>query len=137
MASPDPLTAQAPRTAVRDPDSRDQEYIRRTLATSEELEQSEDARPAAEQRDDNIPGVRFLTSFMKATLFSDLFCHHADMSFDYPTRQQRVLAMKKAHPHFYVWCRNTDYVTRIVLMAFVAGAVGAVAIGSIWKLFLE
>lgn len=108
------------------------------MATSEELEQSEDAsQTSGNARDDNIPGVRFLTSFMKATLFSDLFCHHADMSFDYPTRQQRVLAMKNAHPRFYIWCRNTDFVTRIVLMAFVTTVVGAVAVGSIWKLFLE
>lgn len=85
--------------------------------------------------EDQVPGVKFLASLLKATIFTDLFVYHADLRFAHPTKQERVDALHEAHPVFYKLCRNSDYVVRIALVAITVGLAGTAAWGTIHRLF--
>ncbi|KJQ53710.1 hypothetical protein RS85_02260 [Microbacterium sp. SA39] len=85
--------------------------------------------------EEQIPGIRFLASLLKATIFTDLFVYHAHMRYVYPTEQERVDALIEAHPKFYKLCRNSDYIARAVLAVVTTGLVAAAAGGTIMRLF--
>lgn len=85
--------------------------------------------------EEQVPGIRFLASLMKATIFTDLFVYHALRRYVHPTEQERIDALIEVHPKFYKLCRNSDYVARVILAFLVTSLVGAAAWGMILKLF--
>lgn len=121
--------------AARTPDEADVALVNATLQGSTEAEQSESLGRPSQKLEDQIPGIKFLASLMKATLFTDLFVYHAHIRFMHATPQERVAALKQEHGTFYKWCRNSDYIARVVLMIGTTGLVGAVAVGTVLKLF--
>ncbi|MDQ1130260.1 hypothetical protein [Microbacterium sp. SORGH_AS_0888] len=104
---------------------------------AQELETSP-ADPAPDQTarlEDQVPGIRFLASLLKATIFTDLFVYHAVKRYVHPTEQERIDALIVVHPKFYKLCRNSDYIARVLLSAVVTFLVSAAAWGTIARLF--
>ncbi|PPH50208.1 hypothetical protein C5C49_15340 [Rathayibacter sp. AY1E2] len=105
------------------------------LPEANEVEQSEDQTGPAGPIEAQVPGVKFLASLMKATLFTDLFVYHATIRFMHPTLQERVEALRVEHGRFYKWCRNSDFIARMILMSGTTIIVGGAAVGTVVKLF--
>jgi hypothetical protein len=85
--------------------------------------------------EDQVPGIKFLASLMKATIFTDLFVYHADLRFVHPTLQERVDALSELQPKFYKLCRDSDFVLRAVLVAATALIAASAAWGTVQRLF--
>jgi hypothetical protein len=85
--------------------------------------------------EDQVPGIKFLASLMKATIFTDLFVYHADLKFVHATRQERVDALSQIQPKFYKLCRNSDFVLRAVLVTGTAWIAASAAWGTVQRLF--
>lgn len=108
----------------------------KAIKQGRELETSEDLPPDQRNKlEDQVPGIKFLASLIKATIFTDLFVYHADVRFVHPTSQERVDALISAHPVFYKVCRNADLVARAVLMTITVSLAALAAWGTIYKLF--
>lgn len=118
--------------SVREPDAAEVADVRATISSSVEMEQAEPL-PGI-NKNEPVPGIRLLTGIMKATIFTDLFCYHADVRFLHPTQQERVQALCKAHPRFYLWCRNADMVARACLMGVIVLLATGIGAGTIYRL---
>lgn len=130
-------TPNATPSPLPEPTPADAQSVRDALSAGREMETSEEEGPGSSaKRDEDVPGLKFLLGIMKATFFTDLFCYHADINFAHPTRAERVNAMRGQHPKFYKWCRNTDFVARIVLMGVVTTLATVIASGAVAKLML-
>jgi hypothetical protein len=102
---------------------------------SREVEHSEDEPKPGPSLEENVPGIKFLASLMKATIFTDLFVYHADLRYEHATRAQRISALIEHHPRFYNWCRKADFGMRGGLVVVSVLLVGTAAWGTIIRLF--
>lgn len=82
-----------------------------------------------------MPGVKFLASFLKATIFTDLFAYHADLTYAHTTRQERIQALNGSAPMFYKWCRNADFAVRAGMIFVTVLVVGGAALGAVIQVF--
>lgn len=140
MASSDAEPENGDDPSETPPPSESNDDFNAAIKSGSEMEASEpdasaQAPPPRPTYEDQVPGVRFLASLLKATIFTDLFVYHADLRFAHPTKQERVDALHEAHPVFYKLCRNSDYVMRIALVAITVGLAGTAAWGTIHRLF--
>lgn len=120
----------------REPNEADKADVANRLSVAHELETSEKQSLIPNGfRDEPVTGIALLASIMQATFFTDLFCYHADARFGHPTRQERVSALQGAHPKFYLWCRNADFIARAILMLAVTGVASTAAVGVAIRLF--
>lgn len=116
------------------------EVLERYSSVSEEAERSEPpahedlATEPSQLNGDVSNGFKFLHSMMTATLFSDYFVHHANISMMHQTRAERVNALCDKHPKFYKWCRNLDLITRGVLWILLVAATAFTAWGVVFRL---
>jgi hypothetical protein len=109
----------------------DELLLEAARSSATEMERAEDT--SSPEPSSEIPGVAFLTSLSKATLFFDYFCHVAYRRFAHKAAQARVKEMITCHPRVYKTCVGLDLGLRLVLILLVTGAVSAVVIGTIIK----
>lgn len=115
----------------------DELEIREVMRASHELERSEvETQANGVGKDESVVGLKFLTSIMKATIFTDLFCYHADIRFAHPSQQERIAAMQAVHPRYYAIARNCDFIARGLLMIVITSVVATAAVGTVVKLFV-
>jgi hypothetical protein len=119
------------------PTPKDVEEVLEAAKRGEEMEESESVEPLGYQPSDvpDVPGLKVLTSLMKASFFTDFFVYHARIQYLHPTLQERVRAHIDARPRFYQWCRNVDFIARGGLMVVVIGTLTAVAWGFVYRTF--
>jgi hypothetical protein len=119
------------------PSKEDVEQVLAAQKRGEEMEESESDEPTGYKSSDvpEVPGLKVLTSLMKASFFTDFFVYHARIQYLHPSLQERVRAHIEMRPRFYRWCRNADYIARAVLMIVVIGTLTAVAWGFVYRTF--
>lgn len=113
------------------------EVYKKYSSLSSEAESSEIQKTDEPSARNGDSGFKFLHSLMTATLFSDYFVHHANISYGHETRAERVTALREKSPKFYVWCRNLDVITRGVLWLLVVAAASITAAGTAARLFFS
>lgn len=84
-----------------------------------------------------VAGLGVIHGLVNATFFYDLFCYHAHRRFRHGYPENRVAAMIDKHPRFYKLCRYSDYIYRALAATALLGGVGAIAVGSIVKVFFS
>ena len=108
-------------------------------ASSREVERSSDLDGVtnSDAPDVDLPGFKFLTSLMAATPFSDYLHYKAIASCSHLTRQARVQYYCGEHRVVAGFCTFADLLLRVVVVLMVLGAIGAIAVGIIWRTFYQ
>lgn len=119
------------------PSRKDEAEFREVIERANEVEVAKDDSTAAlgGDFDGQVPGVKFLASFLKATIFTDLFSYHADLTYAHPTRPERIQALKRDAPVFHKFCRNADFAVRAGMIVITVLVVGGAALGAVVQVF--